>query len=629
MTRKQKKNLCRIIAAALLLIAAFVTDLLVGERFPVWGSLLLYLPAYLTVGFDVLRRAAINILHGQIFDENFLMALATLGALSLGFLPSTEPEFAEAVFVMIFYQTGELFQSIAVGKSRRSIAALMDIKPETARVLRDGGELEVAPDDVAVGETVLVRPGERIPLDGRVARGTSDVNTAALTGEALPRAVTCGDEVISGSTNGAGALFITVTKPFCDSTVSRILALMEHASTKKSKSEQFITRFARFYTPFVVLSALLLAFLPPIFAQNYLSALPLWLSRALTFLVISCPCALVISVPLSFFGGLGGASRFGVLVKGSSHLEDLARVTTIAFDKTGTLTTGDFSVKGVYPLACDEGELLRLATAAEQYSNHPLARALQATWKGDLPHPESYKEVAGRGVVCTLAGDTLAVGNQRLMQELGVDCTFANAPSGTLIFVAKNGVLLGSILFGDTVKEGAKEALLALREAGASRLCLLTGDGEEAARTVAGELGIDDYRASLLPTHKVEAVEELLSTQRGGKLAFVGDGINDAPVLSRADVGIAMGALGSDAAIEAADVVLTDDDPEKIARAIRHARRTLKIVRQNIVMALSVKLAVMLLAALGVLGALQMPLAIFADVGVAALAILNAMRTLK
>ena len=628
MTRKQKKNRNRIVAALVLLAVAVAAEKLLLSAFPVPFRLLLYLPAYLIVGYDVLWSALRNILRGQVFDENFLMALATVGALVIGFLPGSEPEFAEAVFVMVFYQVGELFQSIAVGKSRRSIAALMDIRPDTARVLRDGKELELSPDEVAVGESILVRPGERIPLDGVILEGSSDMNTVALTGEAAPRAVSAGDAVISGCTNISGVLVVRVERVYGESTVARILSLMENAAAKKSRSEQFITRFAKYYTPAVVISAVLLALLPPLFGGSFGAAFPLWFSRALTFLVVSCPCALVISVPLSFFGGLGGASRFGVLITGSTDLEALAEVACVVFDKTGTLTKGNFTVTGIYPQNGTEKALLQLAAAAEYHAAHPIAEALKNAAGEGLPMPKDTREVPGRGVISEVLGLRVAVGNLLLMQDEGLAPAAVEQP-GTVAYVAADGEYLGHIVIADTVKEGAAEALAALSAVGVKRTVMLTGDREAATAAVAKALGVGEWKSELLPEDKVTAVETLLTAPHSGKIAFVGDGINDAPVLSRADVGIAMGALGSDAAIEAADVVLMDDDPRKIAIAVRHARRTLRIVRQNIVLALAIKGGVLLCSALGLLGALQMPLAIFADVGVAVIAILNAMRTLK
>ena len=630
MTHRQKKSLYRILLGAVLLIAAMLCDrFALPSAAPLFLRLVLYLPAYFTVGYDVLWRAARNILHGQVFDENFLMVIATLGALAVGFLPSAEPEFTEAVFVMIFYQTGELFQRIAVGKSRRSISALMDIRPELARVEREGKEIEVSPDAVAVGEVIVVRAGEKIPLDGCVLTGRSDLNTVALTGEAIPRAVDVGESVVSGCTNLTGVLRVRVEKPFSESTVSRILQLMENMGTRKSRSEKFITRFAKYYTPLVVFAALLLAFLPPLLSGDFGGSFATWLTRALTFLIVSCPCALVISVPLSFFGGIGGASRRGVLIKGSQDLEALARAEIAVFDKTGTLTCGSFTVTHVYPVGISKEELLRLAAAAEAESNHPVAKALQRAAEGAaLPRASQITEVAGRGVRAVVDGTEIAVGNAALMRELGVNVALPEA-NGTLLFASRQGTYLGAIVISDTVKAGAKEAVDDLYALGMRRTVMLTGDRKESAAQVASSLGLSEWRAELLPADKVREVEVLLATPHKGTLLFVGDGINDAPVLARADVGVAMGALGSDVAIEASDIVLMDDDPRKLACAVRHARRTLRIVRQNIVLALAVKVAVLICSALGLLGGLQMPLAIFADVGVAVIAILNAMRTLR
>ena len=631
MTRKQKKLLWRILAAVVLLVAAVVLSHTWLRDAALWRQLLIFLPAYLVAGYDVLRRALLNILHGQLFDENFLMALATLGALAVGFLPTGEAELAEAVFVMIFYQVGQLFESIAVGKSRRSISALMAIRPDTVRVLREGEEVILDPSEVAVGELILIRAGERVALDGVVLEGSSELDTAALTGESLPRAVTVGESVYSGSTNLSGALTVRVDKPFESSTVARILSLIENAAARKSRSEQFITRFARYYTPLVVLSALLLAVLPPLFSGDFAVFFPVWLVRALSFLVISCPCALVISVPLSFFGGIGGASRLGVLIKGSRDLEALARVKTVVLDKTGTLTEGRLAVSLVRTARPDiaEDTVLRLAAAAEQTSNHPIARALRAAAGEGLPASSHCQELAGYGVVVELDGKSLAVGNDRLMQKRGIASERLAALDGASVFVARDGVLLGGIGFSDTVKANAKESIDALRAMGASRIVMLTGDGEPAAAAVARTVGITEWHSDLLPADKVAEVERLQNGMQKGTLAFVGDGINDAPVLSRADVGVAMGALGSDAAIEAADVVLMDDDLTKLAGAIGHARKTIGIVRQNISFALTAKAAVLLCSAVGLLGSLQMVFAVFADVGVAAIAILNAMRALR
>ena len=627
MTRKQKKMLWRILGAAALLLSAFLVDRLPAGGWPVAAVMCLYLPAYFLAGYDVLRRAALGMVRGRVFDENFLMSLATLGALCIGYLPGGEPEFAEAVFVMVFYQTGELFQSVAVGKSRRSIAALMDIRPDMARVVRNGQEIEVAPDTVAVGETLVVRPGEKIPLDGVVSDGFSDLNTVALTGESAPRAVAVGDPVISGCTNMTGRLTVTVTKIYGESTVARVLELMERTGAKKTKSERFITRFARYYTPAVVAAALILAFVPPFFAASYAAALPLWLARALTFLVVSCPCALVISVPLSFFGGLGGASRFGVLIKGAVDLENLSRVSVAVFDKTGTLTEGGFAVTAAHAVF-DEAELRRLAASAEYDSNHPIALALKAACDGAPSHPDSTEERAGRGVVAMIGGRRVAVGNRKLMAEEGIEAPPAQ-DVGTAVFVSCDGVYQGYLLITDAVKPGAAAAMADLAALGVERRVMLTGDRAAVAEQVAEAVGVTEWRAELLPADKVREVEVLLAAPRRGKLLFAGDGINDAPVLARADVGVAMGALGSDAAIEAADVVLMDDDPKKIARAVRHARRTCRIVRENIAFALFVKLAVLVCLGVGLFGRLHMPLAVFADVGVAVLCILNAMRALS
>ncbi len=621
--------LWRIIGAALLLGCAVLCEhVWLAGAAPLW-RLCLYLPAYLLVGFDVLWDAIRNLCHGQVLDEKFLMVIATVGALVIGFLPHTEAEFTEAVFVMIFFQTGELFQSVAVGKSRRAISALMDLRPTLARVERDGRECEVSPDEVTVGECILVRPGETVPLDGIVESGRSDLNTVALTGEASPRAVDVGDTVVSGCTNLTGALRVRVERPFAECTVSRILQLMESMGTRKSSSERFITRFAKFYTPFVVISALLLAFLPPLFLGSFRVHFAEWLSRALTFLVISCPCALVISVPLSFFGGMGGASRMGVLVKGSRDLEALARAEIAVFDKTGTLTEGCFTVSDLLPVGVTEAELLRFAAAAESCSNHPIAKAICAAAGGKaVLHPDAVREVAGRGSCATVDGAEIAVGNAALMREVGAEAPALPAGKNG-VFVARNGTYVGAVLLSDTVKAGAAEALRDLAACGVQRTVMLTGDRAEVAAVVAKGLNVKEWHAELLPADKVRELEVLLAAPHKGTVLFAGDGINDAPVLARADVGIAMGALGSDVAIEAADVVLMDDDPRGIARAVRHARRTLRIVRQNIVLALGVKGIALICSALGLLGRWQMPFAIFADVGVAVLAILNAMRTLR
>ncbi len=631
MTRKQRKNLYRIIAAAVLLVAATLADVFLLPSGGKWEilKLAIYLVPYFVIGYDILWRSAVNISHGQVFDENFLMVVATLGALCIGFFPDTEEQYREAVFVMLFYQVGELFQSVAVGKSRKSISSLMDIRPDCAYIERDGELVPVDPETVAVGNIITVRPGEKIPLDGIVTEGTSDLNTVALTGEADPRAVAAGDAVISGCVNMSGVIKVKVTHTFGESTVSKILELVENSSENKSKSEQFITKFARIYTPAVVIAAVLLAVLPPlVIPGSFIANFPTWLIRALTFLVISCPCALVISVPLSFFGGIGGASKKGILVKGSNYLETLSKVKTAVFDKTGTLTKGTFSVTEIHPENITEEQLLHLAAHAEAFSNHPIAVSLRNAYGKpvNMDAVADVSEITGRGVKAKVDGKTVYAGNAALMQEIGLTPAACPAP-GTVIHVSCDGKYAGYLLISDTPKETSKAAIAALKECGVERIVMLTGDRKETAEAISKELSIDEYHAGLLPADKVDMVEKLLSENRtDGKLAFVGDGINDAPVLMRADVGIAMGALGSDAAIEAADIVLMDDDPAKIAEAMKISRFTLRIVRQNIVFALAVKAAVLLLGALGLA---PMWLAVFADVGVAFLAILNAMRTLK
>lgn len=629
MSRKQRKVLYRIIASAVLLVAAFLLDrfLIMGQSLII--TLAVYLVPYFIIGYDVLLKAVRNIINGQVFDENFLMAVATVGAVCIGFFPNAEKQYAEAVFVMLFYQTGELFQSIAVGKSRRSIAALMDIRPDVAFIERDGILTEVDPEEVNVGDVITVRPGDRVPLDGVVLSGESTLDTVALTGEAVPRRAQVGDSIISGCVNLNGVLTVRVEKPFQESTVSKILELVENSSANKSRSENFITKFARVYTPAVVLAAVVLAFLPPLFVGgSYLSALPDWIIRALTFLVISCPCALVISVPLSFFGGIGGASKKGILIKGSNYLETLASADTVVFDKTGTLTKGTFSVTEIHTRSLPESKLLSLAAHAECYSNHPVALALRSAFGGEI-NAETVTDVtetAGHGITAKVKGVTVACGNAKLMSSLGLECDEFDG-SGTVVHVAQDGEYIGFIVISDELKPTSKAAIAELKALGVSRTVMLTGDRAETATVVAKELNLNEVKAELLPQNKVQEVERLLNdTPSGKKLVFVGDGINDAPVLTRADVGIAMGALGSDAAIEAADIVLMDDDPKKISTAIRIAKRTLSIVRQNIAFALGVKAAVLILS---IFGFTPMWLAVFADVGVAVIAILNAMRTLK
>ena len=613
MSKKQKRMLRRILASAVLFVICVLL--------PVsgWPRLLVFLAPYGVIGWDVLWRAVRNIAHGQVFDENFLMALATVGALAIG-------EYPEAVFVMLFYQVGELFQSYAVDQSRKSITALMDIRPDYANMEGPDGQLEqVDPEDVAVGDTIVIKAGERIPLDGVVLEGSSTVDTAALTGESLPRQVESGDDVISGCVNLSGLLKVRVTKAFEESTVAKILDLVENSASKKAKAENFITKFARYYTPIVVLAAVALAFLPPLFTSiQWVDSI----QRALNFLVVSCPCALVISVPLSFFGGIGGASKDGILVKGGNYLEVLARTEIVVFDKTGTLTRGVFNVTAIHPDHCDQGQLLELAALAECWSDHPISRSLKEAYgrEMDSSRVSNVEEVAGRGVKAVVDGHTICAGNDKLMEDIGVSWHPCHRV-GTTVHVASDGVYLGHIVISDEVKPDAKEAVAALKAAGVRKTVMLTGDAQAVGEDVASRLGLDEVHTQLLPADKVERVEELLKeVSPKGALAFVGDGINDAPVLSRADIGIAMGGLGSDAAIEAADIVLMDDKPSKIAHAIRIARRTLAIVKQNIVFALAVKLLVLVLS---VVGLVSMWAAVFADVGVSVIAILNAMRALK
>ena len=615
MTKKQKRMLYRILGAAALFLALKLLD-------PAWPLSLLWLAPYLLAGYDILLGAVHGIRSRDPFDENFLMAVATVGAVALG-------NFQEAVAVMVFYQTGELFQSYAVGKSRRSIAALMDIRPDSAVLETPEGEQAVPPDEVPPGSVILVRPGERVPLDGVVLEGASSLDTASLTGESLPREVGAGCEVLSGCVNLTGLLRVRTTKPFGESTVSRILDLVENSAMKKSRSEAFITRFARVYTPAVCLAALVLALVPPL-GSLALGSAPrwgVWVYRALSFLVISCPCALVISIPLSFFGGIGGASAKGILVKGGTDLEALSKAGTVVFDKTGTLTRGVFQVSQVRPeTGVQASRLLELAALTENYSNHPISRSLRESWGGDpAGHAvEEVREIPGRGVSARVDGLSVSAGNGKLMAGLGLD---AGAAEGTAVHVAAEGAYLGCILLADLPKDGAKEALEGLKRQGVSRTVMLTGDSEQAAAPVARALGLDGFFAGLLPQDKVERVEQLLESKPGGTtLCFVGDGVNDAPVLSRADVGVAMGAMGSDAAIEAADVVLMDDDPRKLPLAMAIAKKTVGIVRQNIVFALAVKAACLVLTALG---RTNMWWAIFADVGVMVLAVLNATRALR
>lgn len=614
-----------ILAASLLLaVAAWIEHAL---ALPTWQLLLVYLVPYLLVGASTLREAAEGIVHGRVFNEDFLMAVATIGALAIGFMPGADTEFAEAVFVMLFFQVGELFEGYAEGRSRDSIAHLVEVRPDTAHVERRGAVETVAPDEVAVGETIVVSPGERVPLDGVILSGQASLNTVALTGESMPRDVGEGDEIVSGCINLSGVLRVRTIRSFGESTVSRIIHLVESANEQKSRSESFISRFARVYTPIVVISAVMLAVVPPLFLGG-MAVFAQWLHRALIFLVVSCPCALVISVPLTFFGGLGGASRRGILIKGSNYMDTLARLHTVVFDKTGTLTHGEFSVVAVHPEKCDERELLHLAAHVEHYSTHPIAAALREAFPSEATdgcRVEAVEELSGRGIRARVDGRIVCVGNAKMMGDLGVewhDCHLV----GTIIHVAIDGRYAGHIVINDRVKADSPQAVADLKALGVGHTVMLTGDREAVAADVARQTGIDEYHAQLLPIDKVSHVERLLAAApRGATLAFVGDGINDAPVLKRADVGIAMGALGSDAAIEAADVVLMDDSPAKIATAVRISRRTIAIAHQNVWFAIGVKVAILALATVG-LGTMWM--AVFADVGVTVLAVLNAMRAL-
>lgn len=638
MNKKQKKWLKRILLALALFFTVMALDefgvlaSVFGEPGALYASFALYLIPYLIAGHDVLLKAWRNIRRGEAFDESFLMAVATIGAFAMIFFLETEPHMAEGAAVMLFYQVGELFQSYAVGKSRKSIAAMMDIAPDYANIERDGAIVEVDPDEVQVGDIIVVKPGERVPIDGVVVDGTSQLDTAALTGESMPRHIEVGGEVISGCINMTGVLRIRTTKLFGASTVSRILELVENASEKKARTENFITRFARVYTPIVTLAAVAIAVVPPLLGMG---AWADWILRGLTFLVVSCPCALVISVPLSFFGGIGGASRLGILVKGSNYLEALSEVDTVVFDKTGTLTSGTFGVVGVHPAgAIDSDQLLAMAAHAEAFSDHPIALSVKKAYLDEAPADsgriidqariEEAAEESGHGVKATVDGHAVLVGNDKLMSAHGISCPDCEL-TGTILHVAIDGSYAGHIVIADTVKDDAAQAIADLHAAGVERCIMLTGDREEVARSVASNLGLDEYHAQLLPGDKVEQVERILDSARGN-LAFVGDGINDAPVLTRADVGIAMGAMGSDAAIEAADIVLMDDKPSNIARAIQVARKTMRIVHQNIVFAIGVKLLILALAAVGIA---NMWLAVFGDVGVAVIAILNAMRAMN
>lgn len=635
MNKKQKRTRNRIVAALAIFAVVFAVTEFVplaqyvgGETNALYLEFVLFFIPYLIAGYDVLLKAARNIGNGQVFDENFLMTIATVGAFALVLFPDSQPHMAEGAAVMLFYQVGELFQGYAVGKSRQSIADMMDIAPDFANVMRDGKLVQVDPYEIGVGDEIVVKPGERVPLDGTIVEGSTQLDTAALTGESVPRHVEEGAEVISGCVNMTGKITVKVSKPFEQSTVSRILELVESASEKKAQTENFITRFARYYTPIVTIGALVLAVLPPLlFGQSWSD----WIERGLTFLVVSCPCALVISVPLSFFGGIGGASRLGILVKGGNYLEALSHTETVVFDKTGTLTNGSFNVVAVHPDAAAEVNpdlILSIAAHAEAYSDHPIAVSVKEAFTGEIDQSRiaDVREEGGHGVRAVVDERVVLVGNDKLMREEGIayhDCEL----TGTILHVSIDGKYAGHIIIADVVKEDAAECIKRLHAAGVRKTVMLTGDRAEVAKAVAEKLGLDEYHGKLLPEDKVNQVERLLGeTSEKGKLAFVGDGINDAPVLTRADIGIAMGAMGSDAAIEAADIVLMDDKPSKIASAIRIARKTMRIVWQNIVFALGVKFAVLVLAAVGLA---TMWLAVFADVGVAILAILNAMRCMR
>ena len=623
MNRKQKKNLIRIIIAAVLLIFLKLVSL------PAWLSVVLYLAAYIVIGYDILRKAFKGILNKQVFDENFLMAVATVGAIALA-VYERSADLSEAVAVMLFYQIGELFQSYAVGKSRRNISALMDIRPDYANIEKDGQLERVDPDEVEIGSVIVVQPGEKVPIDGTVIEGTSSLNTSALTGESLPRDVAVGDEIISGCINMTGVLKIRTSKAFGESTVSKILELVESSGARKSRAESFISRFARVYTPVVCYSALALAVLPPVIRliMGMGGEWSTWIYRALTFLVISCPCALVISIPLSFFAGIGGASHEGILIKGSNYLETMSQVKTMVFDKTGTLTQGVFEVSGIHHSAIEDEKLIEYAALTECASSHPISQSLRRAYGKEIDRERvtDIQEVSGKGVIAKVDGVSVAAGNDKLMAQLGIEAIPCRSV-GTVIHIAIDGKYSGHILISDVEKPDAKDAISALKRAGVTKTVMLTGDADRVAQYTAKNLGVDEVYSELLPGDKVDKVEMLLSKLEGrGKLAFVGDGINDAPVLSRADIGIAMGAMGSDAAIEAADIVLMDDDPMKIAKGIKISRKCIRIVHENIVFALVIKFACLLLGALGIA---NMWAAIFADVGVMVLAVLNAIRALR
>lgn len=623
-----KKKLIRIILTAVLLAGAWLVEHFAA--LPMWQVLLVYLVPYLVISYDVLGEAVEGIMEGDPFDENFLMSIATIGALLIGFLPGAEPQFIEGVFVMLFFQLGELFEHYAEDMARDSISELMDIRPDVANVERNGVVASVSPEEVKIGETVIVKPGEKIPLDGRVLEGTSSLNTVALTGESMPRDVSAGMEVISGCVNLSGVLKVQVEKAYSESTAAKIIQLVEEAGDNKSRSESFIRRFARVYTPIVVISALALAVIPPFFYDSYAPAFGVWLYRALTFLVVSCPCALVISIPLTFFAGIGGASHKGILIKGGNYMDALAKLSTVVFDKTGTLTRGTFDVEAIHPEKLSEHELLHLAAHVERYSTHPIALALRMAYANEKDNctVEDIQETAGQGITATVNNQKVSVGNSRLMATLGITiptCKRCTSHTGTIVHVAIDGEYAGHIVISDQLKADAVKAIESLKQLGVSKTVMLSGDKREVVEQVAEQTKVTEYYAELLPTDKVKHVERLIAEKNAGEtIAFVGDGINDAPVLARADVGIAMGALGSDAAIEAADVVLMDDKPSKIALAIELSCRTIFIAKENAWFAIGIKVAVLLLATFGMA---SMGLAVFADVGVMVLAVLNAMRT--
>ena len=622
-----KKKLIRIILTAVLLAGAWLVEHFAA--LPMWQVLLVYLVPYLVISYDVLGEAVEGIMEGDPFDENFLMSIATIGALLIGFLPGAEPQFIEGVFVMLFFQLGELFEHYAEDKARDSISELMDIRPDVANVERNGVVASVSPEEVMIGETVIVKPGEKIPLDGRVLEGSSSLNTVALTGESMPRDVSVGMEVISGCVNLSGVLKVQVEKAYSESTAAKIIQLVEEAGDNKSRSESFIRRFARVYTPIVVIAALALAVIPPFFYDSYAPAFGVWLYRALTFLVVSCPCALVISIPLTFFAGIGGASHKGILIKGGNYMDALAKLSTVVFDKTGTLTRGTFDVEAIHPESLSEHELLHLAAHVERYSTHPIALALRMAYANEKDNctVEDIQETAGQGITATVNNQKVSVGNSRLMATLGITiptCKRCTSHAGTIVHVAIDGEYAGHIVISDQLKADAVKAIESLKQLGVSKTVMLSGDKREVVEQVAEQTKVTEYYAELLPTDKVKHVERLIAEKNAGEtIAFVGDGINDAPVLARADVGIAMGALGSDAAIEAADVVLMDDKPSKIALAIELSCRTIFIAKENAWFAIGIKVAVLLLATFGMA---SMGLAVFADVGVMVFAVLNAMR---